>query len=122
MKYKREEPFRFTFSPPIKGTFLPLINTKPSQTSKKGLLYIEDISPSGLKVSSPLNLPTNEMNVQAVIQFQMNDKELEMVGTFVWKKEMASGYAYGVDCVKDPEQQKEIINEIKQYIQRTRSN
>ncbi|MBM7702252.1 PilZ domain-containing protein [Metabacillus iocasae] len=119
MRFKRDEPFRFTISPPIQGTFVLLKPHEKEAQTKKGLLSIQDISPSGLRVTSPLNLPVGKLTIHTAVQFTVNEKEIELDGIFIWKKELHNEYAYGIECFNSEEKQKEVIDEIKQYIRRT---
>ncbi|QPC46155.1 PilZ domain-containing protein [Mangrovibacillus cuniculi] len=120
MKYKRDESFRFSLIKPIEGTFsIKISNTQKETETKLGKLLIDNISPSGLKFSCPLNIPEDNPDVVLHIKFPLGDIQVETYGTIVWKKKDHSGYLYGFESTPNPEVENQIITELKKIVKKS---
>ena len=64
MHFKREEPFRFLFETPIVGTFSIAKYDNKEIDSKPGPLSVIDLSPKGIKIITPLDLPIFSHQIQ----------------------------------------------------------
>lgn len=124
MLYKRDEAFRFTFGTPIEGTFkIARIDGKIA-TSSEGPALIIDLSPNGLKFSSPLNIPIEEKQFLFEVYFNINDyKTLVLLAEPKWKKRISpSLFTYGLIGLDSEETKKEIITELKEYAKRLKQS
>ena len=120
MLFRREEPFRFTFGDPIKGIFRILQIDGISGLTKESPILILDLSPNGIKFSSPIDLPINNKQFLMEVIFVLNVKSIIMLAEPKWKKPGAnSSFVYGLVGLDDVETKKEIINELKEYSRRT---
>lgn len=120
MKYKRDESFRFSLTQPIEGTFsIKISNVNKSIETKIGKLWIDNISPSGLKFFSSLNIPDDNPNVMLHVKFPLGDTQVEMHGTIVWKKKSHTGYLYGFEATENPEVENQIISELKKIVKKS---
>lgn len=123
MLYKRDESFRFTFGAPIKGSFkIARINGKAG-SSNEGLAYIMDLSPNGMKLSSPLDIPIEEKHFLFEVSFILNNKTILMIAEPKWKKRLSpNSYTYGLVGLDNEETKKEIIEELKEYAKGLQQN
>jgi hypothetical protein len=114
--YKRQESFRYTFYPPIKGTFQIVKKDGQPLDMKPGAAEIIDLSPNGLRLSSDLHIPIRGAKLEVIVTFTLNETPLSLYGSFVWKKPISTSFHYGVECTNSFDTQEMIIREIKQYI------
>lgn len=109
MQYKRQEPFRHVFNQPIDSVFQ--IVTESSE-SKPGEMKILDISPSGLRMFSKLDLPSQ---IRITAKFTLMEQTIDLEGLINWKSEQYEGYEYGVECNHNDEKKSVIIDLLKAY-------
>ncbi|PKG22196.1 PilZ domain-containing protein [Niallia nealsonii] len=114
MKYKREEPFRYSFPDPIDGE-LTLKKLDDETTFNIGKATIRDISPNGIKFASHLDLPVNDDRILFYITFSIKNKKISIPGNITWKKKQLNQYIYGYQAQNAQEKQEEIIEELKEY-------
>lgn len=116
MLYKRDESFRFTFGTPIEGTFkIARINGKIG-SSNEGIAFILDLSPNGLKITSPLDIPIEEKQFIFEVSFILNHKTIVMLAEPKWKKRLSpTSFTYGLVGLDSEETKKVIIEELKEY-------
>lgn len=122
MLYKRLEAFRHTFEHPIPATFRLIvdgISEEKVDFSKRGACMIIDLSPSGLRMYSKLDIPKNPgQPIHLVIDVVLADKMLTLVGEIIWKKAHMEGRQYGIDLKTDEKIEYQIINELKERSRR----
>ncbi|WP_164462144.1 PilZ domain-containing protein [Bacillus sp. FJAT-42376] len=116
MRYNRSESFRFVFSDPVDASFSIVERSGKEVHTKQGKAVIMDISPSGLKLISHLELPMEEQ-VILNITFTIRNEELELRGIPMWKKRSGSGFQYGIKSVNDEILRERIVKELKEYAQ-----
>jgi hypothetical protein len=122
MIYRRQEGFRVDFLQPIHGSFtIEKVNDQAIH-SKEGALIIHDLSLHGAKFSSPLFIPIEERNFEITIHFSLNQKELHILGTFAWEKEIQHHHFYGMNFNEDGYYEHELFEELKEYVQRNRES
>lgn len=114
MKYNRDEPFRFTFTPPISGFFSITRLRGVNGQSRKGQMELLDISPRGVKFQSILDIPKST-DMELVLTFSINEEEFIRSGNIVWKQEGYKKHTYGFIFHDDPIVNKRIIEELKKY-------
>ncbi|WP_374723035.1 PilZ domain-containing protein [Peribacillus tepidiphilus] len=120
MLYKRNEPYRYQFPPPIPGHFIITnINGLPGQ-SKKGQIELIDISPRGCKFSSKLDLK-NFQDIKLEVSFQINGHLLHLPGVIVWKKKYIHTFFYGYAIDENRDLEELILKEVKTYSKMIRS-
>lgn len=116
MVYRRDEPFRFQFQKPLQGTFKILQLNGLSGVSKEGKALIIDLSPNGVKFTSPLNLPIESKKFLIEISFVINEQTIKMLAESRWKKRTGvSEFTYGFAGIEDEQAKLEIIKELKEY-------
>src|SRR5690625_971394 len=107
-RYKRKETFRYTFEEPIAALFEIIGIDDHTVSSSKGKAKILNISPHGIKLNSPLNIPeTDHKSIQLTISFELNNKQLNVNGEIVWKKPKGISVDYGIDLIIDESTQQE---------------
>jgi hypothetical protein len=117
MHYKRrQESFRYTFTPPIKGTFQIVKRDGQPLDMKPGAAEIMDLSPNGLRLSSDLHIPVRGAKLEVIVTFTLNEAPLSLYGSFIWKNPFVTSFHYGIECTNSEDTKEMIIREIKQYI------
>lgn len=117
MKYKRGESFRFQFNEGLE-CLIKIISIDGSPIDSKlaeGLIL--DISPTGLKLSSSLDFPTNKP-VVFFVEFALNDQQIKVSADLVWKKNVGNGYHYGLKQHGTKEDTRLLIDELKKYVKK----
>lgn len=118
MQYNRQESFRHTFEHPIPSMFRLIvdgISEEEVEFSKRGDCLIIDLSPSGLRMYSKLDIPKNPgQPIHLVIDVRLADKMLSLVGEIAWKKASMDGRQYGIDLKTDEKIEYQIIYELKE--------
>jgi len=117
MRYNRNESFRFSFRHPLKARFsIDELNGKKVE-SGEGEIQIMDLSPSGTKIRTDLNLPMSEdPPVKIVVHFELNEEEYNFKGKIVWKKMHLNSFLYGVHFLINDDMHEEIIKQLKKYV------
>jgi hypothetical protein len=117
MRYKREEPFRYEFNPPLSCTFsIVEIDNKNVNTGNADGQII-DLSPKGVKLVSKLNIPLGKQEVKIKLNFRINIETIYVVGILVWRKELNHlGFQYGVKFVNISVLPEVIMEELKIFI------
>lgn len=111
MRYKRDEAFRFQFREPLNGV---LTFQLANELEFKKEVKIMDISPNGLKLLGPSNIPVNEESEKKV-SFIINDKEIEISGVLVWNRHMGENSLYGFQGNDDQSTKQMIVTSLKEY-------
>ncbi|MGD6832453.1 PilZ domain-containing protein [Sutcliffiella halmapala] len=120
MKYKRNEPFRYEFGMPVRVNFyISRINGKTTASSE-GEGVVLDISPSGLRMQSSLNIPSNQ-EVELTMHMTIGSREIALIGNIVWQKKVYPTYQYGVEMISDAFEE-QIIFALKEFQKSHRSN
>lgn len=118
MLYNRKEAFRHTFNNPIPGTFQLIVEGEKEdeiEFSNKGVCSIVDLSPSGIRIYSKLDIPKRPgYPIHLAIEVLLTDKPLKLVGNLVWKKAYMDGHQYGIDLKTDEKIEFRIIGELKE--------
>ncbi|MGO4888395.1 PilZ domain-containing protein [Anaerobacillus sp. MEB173] len=120
MRYKRAETFRYEFGRPLECEFKIIKINGGDKASNPGKAKLHDISPSGLKISTNLNLLCHKNEVELEVQFTLFSCFV-VRGKIVWQKLDRYGeYFYGVNLFIDDKGKDELINDLKNYIQKER--
>lgn len=110
MIYNRTESFRHTFKEPYEATFT-LAATATHEESHKGECFIIDISPSGAKIYSELNVP---IGTEVVLYFNLLNEDIAAPAKIAWEKAYKEGTQYGIHFDEEPELKLQIIEQLKQ--------
>jgi len=114
MRYNRHEALRYTFDIPLSAYFQIINVNGKVVTTSEGEAKIIDISLAGAKLNSKLNIPEiKHKRIELSLRFNLNDKELNYHGTFIWKKEKGETNDYGIHIELDDETKKELIEQLK---------
>lgn len=114
MQYKRDEAFRFTFEPPLPGFFSIIRVNNMENKSRNGSMNVLDISASGLKFQSNLELP-ERADLELLLTFTINSENINLRGKIIWKKKKTASYMYGFIMNENEIQKETIIKELKVY-------
>jgi hypothetical protein len=95
-KSKRKEPFRYRFSSPTECTFeITRINETPV-SAKPAEAAIIDISKSGCKLYTKLNLNAMANRIQLLVNLIIDGQPKKFRGTVRWQMQTEQSYYYGV--------------------------
>ncbi len=121
MRYKREETFRYEFKKPIECAFNIFKANGTKMYMNPGKARIYDISHGGLKISTGLNLRSNENKIEVEISFSLISSH-KVAGEIVWQNSDKDGeYFYGIDLDLKTVNSLELIEELKHYSQKERN-
>lgn len=115
---KRKEHFRFSFGNPLLATLRVIrvgerLNEIP-MISSSGNIEILDISPSGLKIQTFLNIPISEM-ILLEITFTIHERTFTLIGRVTWRNKVGNNFYYGIRLEVNPDTRQQLINELKEY-------
>ncbi|MGE7622506.1 PilZ domain-containing protein [Viridibacillus sp. NPDC096237] len=114
MKYNRLESFRHILQEPVKADFrLCMDGKEQGKLSSKVDCLILDMSPSGLKLSTSLNLPAENYIIRMELTFILYSKPIRTLGEVKWKKFDYGSFLYGIDLDEDEAVEEMIISELK---------
>jgi hypothetical protein len=118
MQYNRKETFRHTFENPIPATFQLIVESDQEmevELSKKGACLIVDLSPSGIRIFSTLDIPKRPgYPIHLAIEVLLTDTPFKLVGVLIWKKAYMDGHQYGIDLKTDEKIEYKITRELKE--------
>lgn len=120
MRYNRKEGFRFAFKKPLEAAFKIYELNGREVNSHPGKALMHDLSPSGTKMSSQLNLPVSNQDepVKIHLQFMLNEVVYEMKAELVWKRASGDEFHYGVHFYASDDVKEDIVKQLKQYVKR----
>ncbi|MBS4200534.1 PilZ domain-containing protein [Bacillus sp. FJAT-49732] len=113
MLSRRNEAFRYIFSPPLHCHFNIALENEPNKVTHYGNAEIHNISPHGLMLSTKLNIPQNRDMIRVSIKFTLEEMNFLVSGHFRWKKTHTGEFMYGVLLDTDKEVERKIINQLK---------
>ncbi|HHY74813.1 MAG TPA: PilZ domain-containing protein [Bacillus bacterium] len=117
MKFRRQEGFRYTFGNPIDCLFKINKIEDLAVNTEYGEGQIIDISPSGIKMFSLLNLATHPKKMEIEVRFVIENHTYQIPGVIQWQKKevLKSGYSYGIKLDPTEEIAKSIIEGLKRH-------
>lgn len=109
----RKEPFRYVMNQPIKCWIeVPMSNSGPG-AGKLTEAVLLDLSRSGCKVRTPLNLRFTAGDTKLVIHLQLNEEKLQLVGSVRWGWMFGLGqYQYGVKLKLNEDEEDRLHREL----------
>lgn len=112
----RKEPFRYVMNQPIDCWLeVPASNAGPGAGKlTEGILL--DLSHSGCKVRTSLNLRFTAGDTKLIIHFQLNDEKLQFEGSVRWGWMFGLGqYQYGVRLDLQEAEEEELLRELETW-------
>lgn len=113
MKYKRKESFRHVLEQNV------MAKCKISSVNEEKIVLetefcrLVDLSPSGVRIAIPDNLPVDEHRLKAELSFVLYAKPICVEGMIKWKRLQNDDYLYGIDLEADEVVMELIISELK---------
>lgn len=109
----RKEPYRYVMNQPLECWIeVPASNTGPGAGKLTEALLL-DLSRSGCKVRTPLNLRFTAGDTRLIIHLQLNEEKLELVGSVRWGWMFGLGqYQYGVKLKLDEIEEEKLLSEL----------
>src|SRR5690625_4269969 len=112
MRYKRKEAFRYEFDKPLTALFEITDIDEKSVSTSQGEAEIIDLSPTGIKLQSKLNIPDIDLkSIRLSLTFELNDQQFIVNGLIVWKKDKGISVHYGIDLDIDKSTKQELIDQ-----------
>lgn len=112
---RRNEPFRYEFEQPLIGRFQIVEVDGVPVESGDGEIHVIDISPSGLKIASQLDIPIEDRRIKLSFSIMILSSVLTFMGSLVWQAASSAGYLYGVELDETKETKALIVEELKKY-------
>lgn len=117
MKFKREETFRYEIVEKVNCKFKIVSISGQQLDSSYSNADLLDISPSGFKFFSPLDIPSQK-NVVFFVEFTLNSKPIQLNATLIWKKSVGNGFHYGLKHQGSSEDVRLLIDELKIHVKK----
>lgn len=118
MEYKRKEMFRMVFSSPFEAKSRIIEIDGQQDISKDEPIYLRDISLHGAKIECHMQYPPEPRKVRLLMQIQLNDKPLSLIGNVVWHKLFGKINQYGIHFDIEKELEKDLLWELKLFAKR----
>ncbi|MDQ0195657.1 PilZ domain-containing protein [Paenibacillus wynnii] len=112
----RKEPFRYVMNQPIDCWLeVPASNTGPGAGKlTEGVML--DLSRSGCKIRSSLNLRFTSGNTKLIIHFQLNEIKLQLEGSVRWGWMFGLGqFQYGIRLDLEEAEEELLLREIETW-------
>jgi Tfp pilus assembly protein PilZ len=110
----RKEPFRYVMNQPLECWIeVPMSNSGPG-AGKLTEAVLLDLSRSGCKVRTPLNLRFTAGDTKLLIHLQLNEEKLQLVGSVRWGWMFGLGqYQYGVKLKLNEDEEERLLKELE---------
>lgn len=110
----RKEPFRYVMNQPLDCMIeVPASSNGPGAGKLTEALLL-DLSRSGCKVRTPLNLRFTAGDTRIIIHLQLNEEKLELIGSVRWGWMFGLGqYQYGVKLKLNDFEEEKLLSEIE---------
>ncbi|MEK5254393.1 MULTISPECIES: PilZ domain-containing protein [Paenibacillus] len=110
----RKEPFRYVMNQPLECWIeVPTSSIGPG-AGKLTEAVLLDLSRSGCKVRTPLNLRFTAGDTKLVIHLQLNEEKLQLVGSVRWGWMFGLGqYQYGVKLRLREDEEERLLKELE---------
>ncbi|MGD8188956.1 PilZ domain-containing protein [Brevibacillus ginsengisoli] len=118
MEYKRKEMFRMVFSNPHKATLRIVEIDGEPQVQLDETVILVDISLRGAKIECPHQYPADSQQVRLLLQLQLNEKLISLLGEIVWEKSLGKMNQYGIHFDIDTPIEKDLLWELKLFAKR----
>lgn len=118
MKYRREEILRYEFTETVMCDFKIISSLSEESNFHEG--RVVDLSPSGLKLFSPLDIPTEKKTI-FYVEFTINVEPIKFSAELIWKRNVGNGFHYGLKQQGTTEDMQLLINELKLYAKNKRN-
>ena len=116
MQYsRRKEPFRYVFDEPVSAEFKISKVNDNIVMSRSGDIKIVDISFSGMKIVTPLNIQVIGNKIEAGLRFHLNMTPFEVKGILLWQQSDIGRFFYGMKLFDDSYFKNQLMNELKTY-------
>jgi Tfp pilus assembly protein PilZ len=110
----RKEPFRYVMNQPLECWIeVPMSSSGPG-AGKLTEAVLLDLSRSGCKVRTPLNLRFTAGDTKLLIHLQLNEEKLQLVGSVRWGWMFGLGqYQYGVKLKLNEDEEERLLKELE---------
>lgn len=112
MRYRRHETLRYSFEQPVEATYKIIKVGGRSIQSSMGEAHILDLSPGGMKISSPFHISL-EKKVQFFVETSIAGIDLAITANGIWCKKVRGRYHYGLDFLEDYHE--DVVKALKEY-------
>ncbi|MFD5017605.1 PilZ domain-containing protein [Paenibacillus sp. NPDC058367] len=109
----RKEPFRYVMNQPLECWIEVPISSCGPGAGKLTEAVLLDLSRSGCKVRTPLNLRFTAGDTKLIIHLQLNEEKLQLVGSVRWGWMFGLGqYQYGVKLKLNEDEEEQLHREL----------
>lgn len=109
----RKEPFRYVMNQPLECWIEVPVSSSGPGAGKLTEAVLLDLSRSGCKVRTPLNLRFTANDTKLVIHLQFNEEKLKLVGSVRWGWMFGLGqYQYGVKLKLNEDEEERLHREL----------
>ncbi|MNO82491.1 PilZ domain protein [compost metagenome] len=110
----RKEPFRYVMNQPLECWIEVPVSSSGPGAGKLTEAVLLDLSRSGCKVRTPLNLRFTAGDTKLVIHLQLNEEKLQLVGSVRWGWMFGLGqYQYGVKLKLNEDEEERLLKELE---------
>lgn|SRR5690625_4835314 len=112
----RKESFRYEFPEKIPALFTIKQIDEKDVTTASGEAEIVNISLQGIRFRTKLDIPkVNEKKIHLHISFKLNEKQFQLLGKIVWKRNKYPENEYGMQLFTNETEQMELLQHLKIY-------
>ncbi|MBP1930213.1 PilZ domain-containing protein [Ammoniphilus resinae] len=112
--FRRQDGFRLVFQKSISASFKILHLQGREVESKEGTIEILDMSLTGAKVTTSLQIPVNKTIIQ--LECTIHHQKLRIAGELKWVRESYKGYIYGMAFDPKSYSERTLHTELKNYV------
>ncbi|AWB45760.1 PilZ domain-containing protein [Paenibacillus sp. CAA11] len=110
MQTRRKEPFRYSMEEPLE-CWIEITSIGDIQVpGKLASVELMDISKTGCKIRTELDLHANDHRIKAVIHFQLEEEMYKVPGEIRWQRQLEPPYEYYGILLSMSEDDKERFN------------
>jgi hypothetical protein len=112
-KNARKEPFRYQFTTDFACVFKILEINEKQVSTKLAEATMLDMSKSGCKLATPLNLNSVSNKLKLSVTFQVEDREFSLPGFICWQNNSNSNCFYGIHFEIQEQGKQQILDVIR---------
>jgi len=113
-RFKRKEAFRYEFITPLDTSFYISRFRGKDRQSSRGKGVILNISPSGLRLDTNLDIPNHD-EIELTFELEIANHIIHPVGSIAWKNKSDRCFIYGIQFISNDYEQ-DIIKALKSFL------
>ncbi|UHA60851.1 PilZ domain-containing protein [Metabacillus litoralis] len=113
MRYNRNDPFRYEFLKPLDCQFKIIEINNEKVMSRTANAKIIDLSQSGMKMETELEIPDNNVQVLLQVSFVIVKEKYDMQCMIIWSKSAGTTNQYGLKFNHNDKFLENLTNDLK---------